>query len=51
MKRTYIKPTTQIICVNNEKMMASSDRIPLDPTPSIPAARKDEWVKWENNIW
>lgn len=31
-------------------MMASSDRVPIDEKPGIPAARQNDWAEWES-IW
>lgn len=42
MKRKYIQPQTMAIRVAVEKIMASSDRIPIENTPGVPAAR-DYW--------
>lgn len=44
MKRKYIQPQTMAIRVAVEKIMATSDRVPIDYTPSVPAAREDEII-------
>ena len=54
MKHKYIKPETEVIRLNAETMMAMSDRIPIEDTPGIPAAREkrslwdDKSDVWEN---
>jgi hypothetical protein len=54
MKHKYIKPETEVIRLNAETMMAMSDRIPMEDTPDIPAAREkrslwdDKSDVWEN---
>ncbi len=54
MKRKYIQPQTMAIRVAVEKIMATSDRVPIDDTPSVPAAREDESIEiksvWES-VW
>ncbi|MBR2459336.1 MAG: hypothetical protein IKB39_08500 [Bacteroidaceae bacterium] len=54
MKRKYIQPQTMAIRVDIENIMATSDRIPIDNTPGIPAAREDESIEikgvWES-VW
>lgn len=52
MKRKYIQPQTMAIRVAVEKIMATSDRVPIDDTPNVPAAREDESIEikgvWES---
>lgn len=54
MKHKYIKPETEVIRLDADAMMAMSNRIPMEDTPGIPAAREkrslwdDKSDVWEN---
>lgn len=49
-KKTYVAPNICIFQVNFEGVCATSNRIPIDPTPSTPATNKYE-SPWSSKQW
>lgn len=49
-KNTYIAPQLRIVEMNIQGIIASSDRIPVDPTPSTPATNKFD-SPWNSKQW
>lgn len=49
-KKTYVTPNICIFQVNFEGVCATSNRIPIDPTPSTPATNKYE-SPWSSKQW
>lgn len=46
----YDAPQLLIVEIDNEGLIASSNRIPLNPTPSTPATNKHEGP-WNSKQW
>lgn len=49
-KCDYYAPQISVVKVELEGMIASSDRIPISPTPSVPASNKYNNY-WNSNQW
>lgn len=49
-KETYHSPKLRVVEMNVEGLIATSDRIPLTPTPSTPATNKYDGA-WSSSQW
>lgn len=49
-KKIYQAPTLHVVEVCSEGMIATSDRIPVNPTPSAPATQEKEY-EWDGDFW
>ncbi len=49
-KCDYYAPQIQVVKVKLEGIIASSDRIPISPTPNTPATNKYDSF-WNRNQW
>ncbi len=49
-KQTYKSPQLRVVEMNVEGLIATSDRIPMDPNPGTPATNKYEGA-WSCSQW